>query len=63
MELCEKKQKRCAEHALGEAGDVWDHTAVAADSKLVVSLRVGKRPYDQTLAFVQDAKSRLRQGH
>ena len=30
----------------------WDHTAVAADSKLVVSLRVGKRTYDQTVALV-----------
>ena len=46
-----------------EAGDLWDHTAVAADSKLVVSLEVGKRTYDQTLALVQDTKSRLRQGY
>jgi hypothetical protein len=36
---------------------------VAADSKLVVSLRVGKRTYDQTLAVVQDAHDRLRAGH
>jgi hypothetical protein len=36
---------------------------VAADSKLVVSLEVGKRTYDQTLALVQDTKSRLRQGY
>jgi len=36
---------------------------VAADSKLVVSLRVGKRTYDQTLAVVQDAHARLRSGH
>ena len=63
MELGEKKQKRCLDHELGEAGDLWDHTAVAADSKLVVSLRVGKRTYDQTLAVVQDAESRLRPGH
>ena len=35
---------------------------MAADSKLVVSLAVGKRTYDQTLALVRDAKSRLRQG-
>ena len=63
MELCQKKQKRCLDHERDEAGDLWDHTAVAADSRLVVSLRVGKRTYDQTLALVQDAKSRLRQGH
>jgi IS1 family transposase len=63
MELCQKKQKRCLAHERDAAGDLWDHTAVAADSKLVVSLRVGNRTYDQTLALVQDAKSRLRQGH
>jgi hypothetical protein len=36
---------------------------MAADSKLVVSLRVGQRTYDQTLAGVQDAHDRLRSGH
>ena len=36
---------------------------MAADSKLVISLVVGKRTYDETLAFVQDTKSRLRPGH
>jgi hypothetical protein len=35
---------------------------VAADSKLVVSLVVGKRTDAQTLALVQDAKDRLRPG-
>jgi len=46
-----------------EAGDLWDHTALAADSKLVVSLEVGKRTYAHTLALVQDAKNRLHPGH
>jgi hypothetical protein len=59
----QKKQKRCAAHERETAGDLWDHTAVAADSKLVVSLVVGKRTYEQTLALVQDAKDRLRPGH
>jgi IS1 family transposase len=63
MELREKKQKRCQGHEAEVAGDLWDHIAVTADSKLVVSLVVGKRTYDQTLALVQDAKNRLRQGH
>ena len=36
---------------------------MAADSKLVVSLVVGKRTYAHTLAFVQDTKDRLRPGH
>ena len=63
MELCEKKQKRCLDHELGAAGALWDHTAVAADSKLVVSLVVGQRTDDQTLRLVQDAQGRLRQGY
>jgi IS1 family transposase len=62
MELREKKQKRCPPHE-SEAGDMWDHTAVAADSKLVVSLVVGKRTQEQTRALVHDAKRRLRPGH
>jgi hypothetical protein len=33
------------------AGDMWDHTAVTADSKLVVSLVVGKRTQAQTNAL------------
>jgi IS1 family transposase len=36
---------------------------VAADSTLVVSLIVGNRTYEQTLALVQDIKDRLRPGH
>jgi IS1 family transposase len=63
MELREKKQKRCQTHETNEVGDMWDHTAVAADSKLVVSLVVGKRTQEQTNVLVQDAKSRLRPGH
>ena len=42
---------------------MWDHTAVAADSKLVVSLIVGKRTHAQTHALVHDAKRRLRARH
>ena len=36
---------------------------MAADSKLVVSLMVGKRTDEQTLALVHDAHERLRAGH
>jgi len=46
MELCEKKQKRCGVDERAEAGDMWDHTVMAADSKLSVSLVVGKRTYE-----------------
>ena len=42
---------------------MWDHTAVTADRKLVVSLVVGKRTQAQTKALVHDAKRRLRPGH
>jgi len=42
---------------------MWDHTAVTADSKLVVSLVVGKRTQAETHALVQDARGRLRPGH
>ena len=42
MELRAKKRQRCQTHETERAGDMWDHTAVTADSKLVVSL-VGKR--------------------
>ena len=44
-------------------GDMWDHTAIAADSKLIVSLVVGKRPHEQTRALVHDTKKRLRPRH
>jgi hypothetical protein len=63
MELCEKKQKRCQVHEADRAGDMWDHTAVTADRKLVVSLVVGKRTQAQTNALGHDAKRRLRSGH
>jgi IS1 family transposase len=63
VEFCQKKQKNCSEDERDEAGDFWDHTAVTADSKLMVSLVVGKRTKDQTNELVRDAKSRLRAGH
>ena len=63
MELREKKPQRCQAHEAEVAGDLWDHTAVPADSKLVVSLVVGKRTHAQTRALVHDAKRRLRPGH
>jgi IS1 family transposase len=36
---------------------------VAADSKLILSLVVGKRTYEHTLALVHDMHDRLRPGH
>jgi hypothetical protein len=63
VELRQKKQQRCTVEECTEAGDVWDHTAIAADSKLLVSLVVGKRTHEQTRALVHDAQQRLRPGH
>jgi IS1 family transposase len=62
VELGQKKQKHGAEDERDEAGDFWDHTAVTADSKLMVSVVVGKRTKDQTNELVKDAQSRLRSG-
>jgi IS1 family transposase len=61
--LCQTKQKRCSAHERQEAGDRWTHTAVAADSKLVVSCVVGKWTHEQTQVLGHDTKRRLRPGH
>ena len=42
LELREKKQQRCQPHE-SDAGAMWNHTAVTADSKLAVRLVVGKQ--------------------
>jgi hypothetical protein len=59
----QKKQKNCRPEETHQAGDVWDHRAIAPDSKLMVSLVVGKRTQEQTQALVSDTPSRLRKGH
>jgi IS1 family transposase len=58
-----KKQKNCSAEEVHQAGDFWDHTAMAPDSKLIVALVVGKRTQEQTQALVRDTQSRLRKGH
>ena len=58
-----KKQKNCTAEDKHQAGDFWDHTAIAPESKLIVSLVVGKRTKEQTQALVCDTQSRLRKGH
>ena len=58
-----KKQKNCVPEEADQAGDFWDHTAIAPDSKLIVSLVVGKRTKDQTQELVSDTQSRLQKGH
>jgi hypothetical protein len=54
MELREKKQTRCQAAERAEAGDMGDHTAIAADSQLLVSLVGGTRTHEQTRAVVHD---------
>jgi hypothetical protein len=63
VELRQKKQQRCRVEEGAEAGAMGDHTAIAAESKLLVSLVVGKRTQEQTTALVHDTKPRLRPGH
>ena len=63
MELREKQHKRCGVEERAEAGDRWDHTAIAAARKLIVSLVVGQRTQEQTRAVVHDAKKRLSPRH
>jgi IS1 family transposase len=41
---------------------MWDHVAIDPQSKLVVSLAVGKRTEEQTRQLVQDARERLAPG-
>jgi hypothetical protein len=58
-----KKQKNCTPEESHQAGDFWDHTAIAPDSKFIVSLVVGQRTPEQTQALVSDTPSRLQKGH
>jgi hypothetical protein len=58
-----KKQKHYSPEETPQAGDVWDHTAMAPDSKLIVSLVVSKRTQEQTQDVVSDTQSHLRKGH
>ena len=63
MVICQKKQKNCSPEETHQAGDFWDHTAITPESKLIVSLVVGKRTKDRTQALVIDTQSRLQKGH
>jgi len=46
-----KKEKHCTPEER-ECGDTWDHVAIDPSSKLVVSLEVGERTQEQTLALL-----------
>ena len=52
-----KKQKNCAPDD-ARRGDCWDHVAFDPESRLVVSLVVGKRTTEATRALVRDFRRR-----
>jgi IS1 family transposase len=52
-----KKQKNCAADE-ERRGDCWDHVALDPESRLVVSLAVGKRTEDATHTLVRDFHQR-----
>lgn len=56
----EKKQKHCdpANREDDVRGDQWDHTAIDVDSRMVVSLVIGKRDGDAVREVVSDFAGR-----
>lgn len=58
----EKKQKRCDPENPEDAtkGDQWDHTSVDVQSRLVVSLVIGKRSKENVKKVVADFADRTR---
>jgi IS1 family transposase len=53
------KAKNVPEERRGQWGDIWTWTAIDADSKLIVSYRVGNRTASDAYDFMQDVASRL----
>lgn len=53
------KQKNTPDELKGENGDCWTWTGMCADTKLMVSWRVGSRDADTAHDFVQDIASRM----
>ena len=56
-----RKQKNCdpADEADWLEGDQWDHVALDADSRLVLSVVVGKRIEENVEVLLEDVKARL----
>ena len=59
--FCYAKQKNVPEQFKGTPGygDVWTHTAICADTKLVPSWIVGERTQDDAEVFLVDLASRM----
>lgn len=53
------KAKHVPEHKRGEWGDAWTWTAIDADSKLIVSYRIGQRTAADAYDFMLDVASRV----
>ena len=55
-----KKQKNCdpLDPADDRKGDIWDHVAIDAESRLVISVVPGKRTAGNVAAVVEDFKRR-----
>jgi len=53
------KAKNVPDAKRGQWGDVWTWTAIDADSKLIVSYRIGQRTAADAYDFMQDVASRL----
>ena len=58
--MWEKKEKHCNPESAEDQGkgDQWDHTALDVDSRLMVSLVVGKRDHETLVEVVQDFAER-----
>ena len=56
----EKKQKNCdpSDPEDDDKGDQWDHTAIAVESRLVVSMAIGKRDRETLEEVVSDFAER-----
>lgn len=53
-----QKEKNCGPDE-PQRGDCWDHVALDAESRLVLSVIPGKRTAPNTVALVQDVRKRL----
>jgi len=59
--FCYAKEANVPEDLRGTLGigDVWTWTAICADTKLMISYRIGKREFQDAIPFMEDLRSRL----
>jgi IS1 family transposase len=56
---CKEKNVPEEKRGTGECGDAWTWTAIDADTKLIITWRVGTRDTDTACDFMQDVADRL----